>query len=217
MKKILIGLVSAAVGFSSLWAQTDSSKSSGEVPLSLRTTQSFWRDDVGSGFKKGTHEIGGTVGYAFGGTFFGTSRTHTLGLGAIDAGWIFTDVVADKSIFRGNWEVMAELFGGHQFTPHDASLGGLDLFLRYDFATGTRWVPFIEAGAGVMATDIGTPDLSTAFQFNEKAGIGVAYYLSDRLAMRVEARFMHISNASIHSPNLGVNTLPLLVGVSYLF
>jgi len=53
---------------------------------------------------------------------------------------------------RGNFESRLEFFGGMQFYPNvdtDGWFIGLTPHLRYDFATGTRWIPFVDAGAGV--------------------------------------------------------------------
>jgi hypothetical protein len=76
--------------------------------------------------------------------------------------------------YRGNWEVRGELFGGAQFSPENDWLVGLTPHLRYNFATGTRWIPFIDAGSGVMATSIGLPDLSGTLQFCNAAKYSVS-------------------------------------------
>ena len=177
----------------------------------------FWKDEIGSGFCKGTTELGASAQYVVGAKIFGTSQTHNLVLGSVRYGKVLSDVVGENTCWAGNWEVLGELFGGTQIEPRNTSLVALDGFIRYDFATGTRFIPFFQGGVGVMYTDIGYPDLGSDFEFNEKAGIGLHYFFTPRFAITVEARFMHISNAGISKHNLGVNTVPVSIGLSYFF
>src|SRR5262249_54039562 len=105
-----------------------------------------------------------------------------------------------------------------QYHPGTEWLVGFTPHLRYNFATGTRWVPFIDGGAGVTATSIGRPDLSVqAFQFNLQGGFGMQYFVSKDLSLNLEAQYLHISDAGIHKPNNGLNTIPIMIGVSYFF
>jgi len=46
-------------------------------------------------------------------------------------------------------------------------MAGFAPHLRYNFATGTRWIPYLEIGAGLSATSIGPTDLSHFFEFND--------------------------------------------------
>lgn len=89
--------------------------------------------------------------------------------------------------------------------------------MRYNFATGTRWIPFVDGGAGVTATSIGPPDLSGTFEFNLQAGTGIHCFLSDNLALSLEARYIHWSCAGIHQPNAGLNGVTGLLGLTFFF
>ncbi|MGH7866623.1 MAG: acyloxyacyl hydrolase, partial [Candidatus Dormibacteraceae bacterium] len=109
---------------------------------------------------------------------------------------------------------------GMQYHPDvdtDGWFIGLTPHLRYNFATGTRWVPFVDAGAGVTAMGISAPDVSGTFEFNLQASTGVRYFLRDNLALTSEVRYMHFSCGGLHSPNLGINTVAVLFGVSWFF
>src|SRR5260221_417308 len=132
-------------------------------------------------------------------------------------GRMFSDVVGEQHWYRGNWEVLGELFGGGQYYPSKAYVVGLTPILRYNLATGRRWVPFIEGGAGATATDIGHPDLSTTFEFNVQGGVGMHYFWRENAAITVQYRFLHLSNAGIKSPNAGVNTSGVFVGLTCFF
>lgn len=68
-----------------------------------------------------------------------------------------------------------------------------------------HWVPFMEASIGVrLMSETRTSDdheFSTAFQFGEFLGAGMAFGKDQRAA--VGYRFQHISNAGIKAPNPG--------------
>lgn len=76
------------------------------------------------------------------------------------------------------------------------------------FIRGTGWFrPYVELGVGVRlithpreSTDF---TMSTAFQFADMAGAGVAF--GEHQHYQVGYRFQHLSNASIKEPNPGIN------------
>lgn len=119
--------------------------------------------------------------------------------------------------YRGNWDLVGEAFGGRQFSPGDGYVAGLTPILRYHYATGTRWIPFAEAGAGVAGATIGRPDLAKGFEFHLLTGVGLQWFYRDDLTFNIEYRFGHVSNAGTQSPNHGLNTNELLLGVTWFF
>jgi lipid A 3-O-deacylase len=177
----------------------------------------LWAGEIGDGFQKGAHELALSAGAGFGISALGGSRTHDMALTTVDYGWMVTDVLGADRWYRGNFELFGEAFGGYQFYPHHGWLIAAAPFLRYNFATGTRWVPFVNVGAGIGATDIGRPDLSTTFEFNVQGGTGVRYFWRRDLAFEFQYRFLHVSNASIRAPNLGVNVNMFYAGVGWFF
>ena len=179
--------------------------------------ETIWADGVGSGFRKGTFQAGSMVGAGFGTRVFGTWLTHDLALASVNFGWVFTNVVAPDKWYRGNLELLVEFFGGAQFRPNDRYFVGLTPMIRYNFTTGSRWVPFVNGGVGVSSTNIDGPDLTGNFQFNVQVGTGIHYFLSDRTALTLQYRWLHFSNAGIHDPNHGTNTQMFLVGASWFF
>ena len=177
---------------------------------------SIWKDAIGSGFKEDTTQLGFSAGGAIGVKALGTQVEHDFYMGNVNAGWIFTDVVCPDKWWSGNWELRGELFGGQQLEPSRYLVGGT-LALRYHFVTHTPLVPFIQGGAGLSATDIREPDLSTDFEFNLMTGVGAHYFLTDRTAITLEYRLFHLSNAGIDTPNTGVNSHAILAGVTWWF
>lgn len=189
-----------------------------EVALTLEPPKTnLWQNGVGEGFQPGARSFSLLAGAGAGFAAFGSRQAHDLALLSLSYGHMLGRVRGEGRWFRGNWEGRLELFGGAQFSPESEWVIGLTPHLRYNFATGTRWIPFLDGGAGVTATSIGPPDLSSTFEFNLQAGSGVHWFVKDDLALTVEARYLHMSCAGISHPNLGVNTLLGMVGLTWFF
>ena len=177
----------------------------------------IWVDDIGSGFRKGLFQVGATLGAGFGVEVFRTTQKHDLASASANVGWVFTDVMACDKWYRGNLELLLELFGGGQFKPNDRYFVGITPLIRYNLSTGSHWVPFVDVGAGVSSTNIDGPDLTGNFQFNIEGGLGTHYFLNDRAALTIQYRWLHFSDAGIKRPNSGTNTQMFHVGVSWFF
>lgn len=177
----------------------------------------IWEHGVGEGFRSSVQTFGFGAGAQIGLKILGSREAHDLALGSITYGHMLGDVRGEGHWYRGNLEFLVELFSGAQFSPSAEWFVGLTPHLRYNFATGTRWIPFADLGAGATATGIGPPDLSGHFEFNLQAGGGVHWFLKDNLAITFETRYMHWSCAGITSPNLGLNGIRFILGVTCVF
>jgi lipid A 3-O-deacylase len=168
-------------------------------------------------FRKGAMNIGLTAGAGTGAAILGASERHDLALAYLHFGYVLTNLLAEERWYRGHLELAGETFGGFQYHPENRYVVGMMFGLRYNFIAPLPWVPFIDVGAGPSLTDIGEPDLSTTFQFNVQVGLGTHYFIQDTLALTLQLRGIHLSNAYIESPNQGSNTFLLLGGVSWFF
>jgi hypothetical protein len=180
----------------------------------------IWQNGIGEGFLPCVQDFSIEAGIAPGMATFGSRQAHDLALLGLSYGHMLGHVMGEGHWYRGNFEGRLELFGGAQFRPDvdvDGWLVGLTPHLRYNFATGTRWIPFLDGGAGVTATGIGQPDLSGTFEFNLQASTGVRWFLRDDFALTGEVRYMHLSCAGIHQPNLGINNVAFFIGVTWFF
>ena len=187
------------------------------APISKPATESIWENGIGEGFKDGDQSLSLSFGGTDGIRIFGGRDRHDLELNSIAYGYMLGAVEGEGHWYRGNWEVRGELFGGVQFSPSGNWVVGLTPHLRYNFATGTRWIPFLDLGAGVSATGIGAPDLSGTFEFNLQANTGVRWFIRDNLALTFEAGYLHFSDAGISKPNQGINSIKGMIGVSWFF
>jgi len=186
--------------------------------LSLKSApKSIWENGLGEGFRSTTESIGLSAGATYGIATFGSREAHDLALVSLSYGHMLGRTWGEGHWYRGNLEFRLELFTGAQFSPSSEWLVGLTPQLRYNFATGTRWIPFVDLGAGVTATSIGPPDLSGTFEFNDHAGMGTHWFLKDNVALTVEARYVHWSCAGLSEPNLGLNGVTGMLGLTFFF
>lgn len=198
----------------------DSSQPPASSSLSLREPlpqNDIWLHGIGSGFRAGTQEIefslAGTIGMEPLGIGF---RNHNLALATFQYGWMFP-AWREGRWFGGNWELLAEAFAGAQYHPNTAYVVGASGLIRYNFATGTRLVPFLGGGFGPTLTDIGLPDLSCVYNFNLHGGLGMHYFLRRNAAFTFESYYFHMSNAGLKYPNEGVDTIAFRAGFSWFF
>jgi hypothetical protein len=75
--------------------------------------------------------------------------------------------------------------------------------------------PFIEGGEGIVYTDLRKQDLGTRVQFTSQFGGGLEFDLRDGMALGLQARFRHMSNAGMASSNPGINTIYGLIGLTF--
>jgi opacity protein-like surface antigen len=178
---------------------------------------SLWETDIGAGFQRGAQELGTCAGLGLGMKVLGLTRSHDWGIGTLEYGRMISPVLGKGRWYGGNLELAGELFGAGQFRPDQAYVVGGGPHLRYSFATGHRWVPFLDVGGGATATDIRDHDLSTTFEFNLQGGAGLHFFWRRNAAFTLQYRFIHLSNADMSSPNVGVNSSSVLAGLTWFF
>jgi len=209
----LAGSNSAELGSQSLSANS----TAGPVIEYQKPAASIWQDGVGQGFLSTTHTLSVEAGVGVGMAAFGSTQAHDLALISLAYGHMLGPVLGEGHWYRGNFEWRVELFGGGQYSRSSEWLVGLTPHLRYNFATGTRWIPFMDGGAGVTATSIGHPDLGGTFEFNLQPGVGMHWFVRDNLALTGEVKYMHMSCAGIDKPNLGLNDVIGMIGLTWFF
>ena len=217
---ILMTLASGAIKSTGAEAQSQSTATNSiaavgselEVPKST-----IWQQGVREGFRSTVKTFSIEPGAALGMKIFGSRESHDLALISLSYGHMLGPVIGEGHWYSGNPELRLELFAGGEYSPETESFVGLTPHLRYNFATGTHWIPFFDLGAGVSATSIGPPDLSGTFEFNLQLGGGVHWFLRDNLALTSEVKYLHMSCAGIHPPNLGLNSVALMIGVTWFF
>ncbi len=176
---------------------------------------SFEAHDV---LRKGAVELGGAVGYAQGTTAIGAgpSANRSAVFVMPRVGMVLTDPLG-KSWWQGNIELLLEPVFARFTKPYAAEAAGGSFVLKYNFLSFGRWMPFWDAGAGMIWTNLAPriPEQSTQFEFVLETGPGVHYFVTDRITWTMGVRYHHISNANLGDRNTGINGVLPYVGVSF--
>ncbi len=160
----------------------------------------------------GGHEIqfwtGG--GYSVPG---GTSNTGVWNAG-FRFGWILTQPHG-PSFLKGRFEyaidgVPAFLVFQRANTAYGAGFNPLNL--KWNFATRGSIMPYLELSGGTLFTNHDVPTGTNTVNFTSCAAVGV-HFLGDSHAWSAEVRYMHISNAGLATPNPGLNTVQVRLGI----
>jgi hypothetical protein len=170
------------------------------------------------GFQSGTWHLGLMGGYSILHKVFQDriANVHFAPL-LLQIGNTVTDVHGPFPV-RGSLELLLEPTFMITTSPSTTFGEGASVLLRYNFVTGTRWVPFFDLGVGILHWNLRLPDfLGAQFNFTVQGGPGLHYFATDHLAITGQVRLHHISNGGIETPNIGVNSSLYLLGVSYFF
>jgi lipid A 3-O-deacylase len=143
----------------------------------------------------------------------GTSRTGVWNAG-LRYGWILT-APHGPGFLKGRFEYAIDAIPIFLvFQPANTAYGaGVNpLNLKWDFATRGHVVPYLELSGGTLFTNHDVPTGTDHVNFTSCAALG-AHFLGDSRNWSVEVRYMHISNAGLTSPNPGINTVQVRLGI----
>lgn len=149
--------------------------------------------------------------FAGGGTGFGKrSNTQMLFAGG-RFGYVLTPDIF-KGRMRGNVEYVFDALPVFAvFQPQNAFGAGFNpMILKYNFTSGKRMIPFIEAGGGVLFTNHDVPANTNHVNFTPQGGFGIHFLRGNKQgspdrAITFTTKYMHISNAGLDSRNSGIN------------
>jgi hypothetical protein len=147
----------------------------------------------------------------------GTSDTGVWNLG-LRYGWILTRPHG-PGFLKGRFEYAVDAVPLFMvFQPAETAYGaGINpLNLKWNFATRGSVVPFVELSGGTLFTTHEVPSGTSTVNFTSAAAFGT-HILGEKYNWSLELRYMHISNAGLSSPNPGINTLQVRVGIGRLF
>jgi lipid A 3-O-deacylase len=147
----------------------------------------------------------------------GTSRTGVFNA-SVRYGWILTGPHL-PSVLRGRFEYAVDavpLF--LVFQPANTAYGvGFDpLGLKWNLQRRGRLSPYIELCGGLLFTSHNVPVGTSQVNFTDQAAFGT-HILGAKYNWSLELRYMHISNAGLATPNPGVNTVQVRLGVGKFF
>lgn len=142
-----------------------------------------------------------------GGTGVGHRSTHQFFYVGGRYGRVLTrDIFSGK--MRGNVEYVFDalpLFIVFQ-PPRNAVGGGFNpMILKYNFTSGRRMIPFLEAGGGVIFTNRDVPVNTNHVNFTPQGGFGTHFLRPNNRAITFTGKYLHVSNAGLERRNAGIN------------
>lgn len=147
----------------------------------------------------------------------GNHNTSLLNAG-VRYGWILTDPHLPW-LLRGRFEYALDAVPVFfAFQPLQTAYGaGFDpLGLKWNFVRRGRFSPYFELTGGVLFTNHNVPNGTNTVNFMDQAALGT-HILGAKYNWSLEFRFMHISNAGLATPNPGLNTVQVRLGVGKFF
>jgi len=147
----------------------------------------------------------------------GTSDTSVWNVG-LRYGWILTRPHG-PGFLNGRFEYVLDavpVFMVFQRYNTAYGAGFNPLGLKWDFAARGRFEPYFELNGGTLFTNHEVPTGTSSVNFTDAAALGM-HLLGDKHAFSLEVRYMHISNAGLSSPNPGINTVQVRVGIGKFF
>lgn len=143
----------------------------------------------------------------------GTSKTGVWNLG-VRYGWILTRPHG-PGFLKGRFEYAVDAVPAFViFQPRNTTYGvGLNpLNLKWNFATRGTVVPYLEIDGGTLFTTEQVPTGTSRVNFTSGGALGT-HILGHKYNWSLEIRYMHISNAGLTSPNPGINTVQVRLGI----
>ncbi|HVS88655.1 MAG TPA: acyloxyacyl hydrolase [Candidatus Acidoferrum sp.] len=142
-----------------------------------------------------------------------TSDTGLWNVG-LRYGWVLTNPHG-PSFLRGRFEYAVDVVPVFLvFQPAGTAYGfGLNpLALKWNLETRRRVVPYFELGGGTLFTNHEVPAGTSRVNFTSSGAFGM-HFLRRKYNWSIEVRYMHISNAGLSTPNPGINTIRVRLGI----
>ena len=172
------------------------------------------RADDAVDLKSATYEYSLLSGYGITHRGFGDTRTQVQTVDMIGRfGWFLSRELG-SGWYKGRHELLVELPVHMVVDPRVSPMVGGYLLGSWKFTSLENWAPYVFAGGGILYVDLGLPTMGSRLDFSYQGGTGVQYFLRKDLALSLEYRYHHISNAGTATPNEPLNSSKILHGVS---
>jgi lipid A 3-O-deacylase len=163
---------------------------------------------------KGTKQLGFNIGYGYS---FSSNRDIRFAPVSPYFGYVLTDPVGN-GWYRGTVEGVVEGDFNYVFKGQKRHASGVTFLGRYNLLSKhEHWRPYVQAGFGLIGTNLSMRHFGSEFNFSSNVGAGIQYFWDPCNALNFEWRFKHISNGGINDNNAGLDMSILLVGYSHTF
>ena len=141
----------------------------------------------------------------------------TSGVSLFDAGLRVGKVVSRNHLsgpLRGNFEYAVDLIPIYLVHAGDTryAAGFNPVMLKWNFTSGRKIIPYAEFGGGILFSRSDIPPGTNDVNFTPQASVGLQFLTQTNRAAVISAKYVHISNAGLATPNPGINTLQFSVG-----
>ncbi len=147
----------------------------------------------------------------------GRGKTGVFNAG-LRYGWILTGQHL-PGFLRGRFEYAVDavpVFLAFQPTNTAYGVGFDPLGLKWNFQRHGSISPYLELTGGALFTNHDVPTGTNTVNFMDQAALGM-HILGAKHNVSLEVRYMHISNAGLATPNPGINTVQVRLGVGRFF
>jgi hypothetical protein len=170
-------------------------------------------DDT-SFIREATSEYSFLTGYGITHRGFGATHTQVQTFDTILRYGRFLSGDLGEGWYRVRHELLLEV-PLHVAVDHDGRIMTGGYILGYwKFTAPREFTPYVFAGGGVLYVDTGIPTMGRRLDFSYQAGTGVQYFIAKDMALNLEYRYHHVSNANTGSPNEPINSSKFLLGIS---
>jgi hypothetical protein len=142
-----------------------------------------------------------------------TSDTGVWNVG-VRYGWVLTKPHG-PGFLRGRFEYAVDVVPVFLVSqPAGTTYGfGLNpLGLKWSLETHGFVVPYVELGGGTLFTNHEVPAGTSRVNFTSGGAFGM-HLVRRKYNWSIEVRYMHISNAGLSTPNPGINTIQVRLGI----
>lgn len=129
-------------------------------------------------------------------------------------GWVLTEPAGPRFL-RGRFEYAVDvvpIFWVIQRTGVAYGFGLNPFELKWNFETHRKAAPYLSISGGTLFTNNQVPPGTSRVNFTSSGGLGI-YILRGKYNWSTEVLFMHISNAGLSTPNPGINTIQVRIGL----
>ncbi len=180
--------------------------------LALLSASAFAQSLPSDSLEKGAWELGlwTAGGHSVSG---GTADTSVWNAG-VRVGKVLT-AEHGSGFLRGNLEYAVDFIPAYLlvFPSQTSYAGGFDPFiLKWNFTNGRKVAPYLEFGGGVLLSLDDVPPGANNVNFMPQASFGVQVFTREKRAVSLAAKYVHISNAGLATPNPGINTIQFCIG-----
>lgn len=101
-------------------------------------------------------------------------------------------------------------------TPRSSTSVAGTIMVRQHLRSKGKLIPYVQVGVGALYYGLDTKELNKGFQFHQRLGLGIRYFIDPNSSINLEAGGFHVSNADLRDRNIGVNAGYVAIGYNHL-